>query len=130
MDWEKYQNEALSYWKAANGAMTTKRLGNTVIYNLISLALENFLTSLLVKDLMLPQHSGIGSMLRELKKSHNVPESFFIDSRLVNRYMNFCSLEVMENIEPTNEDLHKMCSFMNQLKDWAENELFLIQETN
>lgn len=128
MDWEKYYNEAIGYFNTAIGAKEKKKLGNMVIYNLVSISIENLITSLLVRDGMLPQHSGIGSMLRELKKNYEVPKSFYEDARLLNRYMNFCSLEIMPKLEPTDEDIEKMCSFMNELKDWIEIQLSTISK--
>ena len=128
MDWEKIYNESCSYIKTANGAMKTKRLGNTVVYNLVSLAVENLLTALLMRDSMLPEHSSIGSMLRELKKTYDVPDSFFESSRLLNKYMNFCSLEVMPTLVPSDGDIEKMCFFMNDLKIWIDNQLTLVSK--
>ena len=123
MDWEKYYDEASGYLKTAMGAMKKKRLGNTVVYNLVSMSIENLLTCLLIRDGMMPQHSGIGSMLREIKKNYEVPKSFFEDARLLNRYMDFCSLEIMPKLEPSDEDIEKMCSFMNELKEWIDIQL-------
>jgi len=113
--WCKYYDEAKSYSKAAFGSFNKKRLGNYVVYNLIGLAIENYLTALCMKLENIPDHSSIGAMLRLLKKQVEVPESFFIESRFLNKFMNFCSLEVLETPEPSNSDLVRMLSFTNDV---------------
>ena len=129
MEWEKYYNEALAYGKAAKGGLAKSKLGNHVLYNLISLAIENLLTALMVRDSMLPQHSAIGSMLHELKKNYHVPQAFFQQVKLINRYMDFCSLEIVQHHEPSVDDLNKMCLFMEDLKEWVEIHLHKVQKT-
>ena len=120
-EWEKYYNEAASYSKAAFGAFNKNLLGSHVIYNLIGLSIENYLTAICVKFNILPEHSSIGSMLHLLKKQVEIPESFAAESRFMNRFMNFCSLEVLETPEPGNSDLVRMLSFTDDVKNLAEN---------
>lgn len=119
-DWRKYYGEAASYSKAAFGAFNKKRLGNNVIYNLIGLAIENYLTALCMKFDILPEHSSIGSMLHLIKKQAEIPESFAAESRFMNKFMNFCSLEVLETPEPTNSDLVRMLSFTSDVQYFSD----------
>ena len=119
-NWKKYYDEASSYSKAAFGAFNNKRLGNHVVYNLIGLSLENYLTALCMNVNVMPEHSSIGSMLRLLKKHMEVPESFILESRFVNKFMNFCSLDIMETPEPSNSDLVRMLSFTDDVKNFSE----------
>jgi HEPN domain-containing protein len=77
-EWEKYRDEAEAYCKTVNGMVTKRRnLGNAVLYNLIGLSLEAYLTAALMKNDFMPVHSSVGSMFRELKRYYEVPESFF-----------------------------------------------------
>ncbi len=122
-DWEKYYNEASSYSKAAFGAFNKKKLGGHVIYNLIGLAIENYLTALCMKFNLMPEHSSIGSMIHLLKKQVEIPESFGAESRFMNKFMNFCSLEVMETPEPKTSDLVRMLSFTEDVKNFTEENL-------
>lgn len=122
-DWEKYYDEASSYSKAAFGAFNKKKLGGHVIYNLIGLAIENYLTALCMKLDLMPEHSSIGSMIHLLKKQVEVPESFGAESRFMNKFMNFCSLEVMETPEPKTSDLVRMLSFTEDVKNFTEENL-------
>jgi len=122
-EWEKYYNEASSYSKAAFGAFNKKKLGAHVIYNLIGLAIENYLTALCMKFDVMPEHSSIGSMIHLLKKQVEVPESFGAESRFMNKFMNFCSLEVMETPEPKVSDLVRMLSFTEDVKSFTEENL-------
>lgn len=118
--WKKYYDEAASYSKAAFGAFNNQRLGNHVVYNLIGLANENYLTALCMKLDVLPEHSSINSMLRLLKKQIEIPETFSVESRFINKFMNFCSLEVLETPEPSNSDLVRMLSFTDDVRVFVE----------
>lgn len=122
-DWKKYYDEAASYSKAAFGAFNKKKLGGHVVYNLIGLAIENYLTALCMKFDILPEHSSIGSMLHLLKKQIEIPESFPAESRFINKFMNFCSLEVLETPEPSESDLSRMLSFTENIKIFTEEKL-------
>ena len=127
--WNGYYSEAEAYYKATVGAKKKGRpFGNLVYYNLIGLALEGFLTSLIRKDGSLPEHSSISSMLRMLKKKHDVPESFTEESRFYNRFMNFCSLEVLETLEPTDEEIDRMIRFVEDLKTWIDKNERVLEE--
>ena len=119
-DWKRYYDEAESYSKAAFGAFNKKKLGGHVVYNLIGLAIENYLTAICMKFNVLPEHSSIGSMLHMLKKQIEIPENFAPEARFINKFMNFCSLEIMDMPEPGISDLVRMLSFTEDIKNFAE----------
>jgi len=125
MEWESYYLEATDYYKAALGASRKNTLGNLVIYNVVAMSIENYMTSILMKSGFIPEHSSISSMYRELKKNHNAPEEFRAEVRFMNRFMNFCSLEVTPVIVPTNDEIARMISFASALKEWVEPQLNL-----
>lgn len=131
-EWEKFFDEGLAYCKVAIGAKSKGKLGNTVIYNTVGLAIESLLMSLLAQQNMYPEHSSIGTMLRAIKKFAPVPEEFFVESRFMNSFMNFCALEVVEEKIPTDEEIDRMVNFVIDLKIWAEKNLYaeaeIIQE--
>ena len=118
MEWKSYYTEAADYSKVAKGASQKKTLGNLVIYNVVAMSIENYMTSLLMKSGFIPEHSSISSMYRELKKNHNAPEEFHAEVRFMNRFMNFCSLEVAPEIIPTDEEVARMIGFMTSLETW------------
>ena len=123
MEWKSYYSEASDYYKTAYGAAQKKRLGNLVIYNLVAMSIENYMTSVLMKAGFIPEHSSISSMYRELKKNHNAPEEFHAEVRFMNRFMNFCSLEPAPEIVPTDEEIKRMVNFATSLKDWTNSYL-------
>jgi len=123
--WEKFFDEGLAYCKVAIGAKSKRKLGNTVIYNTVGLALESLLMAVLAQQNMYPEHSGVGSMLRTIKKFAPVPEAFFVESRFMNSFMNFCALEVVEERIPTDEEIERMVKFVIDLKIWAEKNLYI-----
>ncbi len=120
MDWKSYYTEGTDYYNAAMGASQKKTLGNLVIYNVVSMSVENYMTCLLMKTGLIPEHSSISGMFRELKKLYVVPEVFQSEIRFLNRFMNFCSLEVAPVIVPDDEEVTRMILFNSSLKDWVE----------
>jgi hypothetical protein len=129
MEWESYYSEATDYYKAALGASMKNTLGNLVIYNVVAMSIENYMTSVLMKAGFIPEHSSISSMYRELKKNHNAPEEFHAEVRFMNRFMNFCSLEPTPEIVPTDEEIKRMVSFATSLKEWTSDCLAIESKT-
>ena len=123
MEWKSYYLEATDYYKAALGASVKNTLGNLVIYNVVAMSIENYMTSVLMKSGFIPEHSSISSMYRELKKNHNAPEEFHAEVRFMNRFMNFCSLEPTPEIVPTDDEIKRMVSFATSLKEWTNDYL-------
>ncbi|MBW8333020.1 MAG: hypothetical protein K0M40_13430 [Prolixibacteraceae bacterium] len=82
------------------------------------------MSGILMKLGFVPEHSSISSMYRELKKNHNAPEAFHAEVRFMNRFMNFCSLEVAPILIPTDSELSRMIIFATLLKEWIEPILF------
>ena len=123
-NWEKYYEEGNSYSKSAFGSFNKGKFGSQVIYNLLSMGIENYLTALCIKSGSLPEHSGITAMLRQVAKAMEVPANFQDEARFVNSFMNFCSLEVFEPKDPTRSDLVRMLSFADELKRFCEKTLF------
>ena len=129
MEWESYYLEATDYYKAALGASVKNTLGNLVIYNVVAMSIENYMTSVLMKSGFIPEHSSISSMYRELKKNHNAPEKFHAEVRFMNRFMNFCSLEPTPEIVPTDDEIKRMVSFATSLKEWTNDCLAIESKT-
>jgi len=122
-DWKKYYDEAESYAKGALGAFNKSKLGSQVVYNLIGLAIENYLTALCISRSMMPEHSSIGGMIRQLGKETEIPVNFVVEARFINKFMNFCSLEVFEPRDPSHTDLLRMLRFVNDVKQFCNESL-------
>ncbi|WP_297087325.1 HEPN domain-containing protein [uncultured Draconibacterium sp.] len=118
-NWTKYFDEADRYTKAAEGSFKKEKLGSLVVYNVLSMAVENYLTALCVSTGDMPEHSGITAMLKQIGKKMEIPEEFHAEARFINRFMNFCSLEVLETKEPTREELARMLDFTAALKEYC-----------
>ena len=125
--WKKYFDDANGYSKAAIGSSSKKKFGSQVVYNLISMAIENYLTALCISSGEMPEHEGISYMLRQVAKNIEIPEPFHQEARFMNRFMNYCSLEVQEPIDPTHEELARMIGFMGDLKSFCEGLLLIGQ---
>jgi len=130
MEWKSYYSEASDYYKTAFGAAQKKTLGNLVIYNVVAMSIENYMTCVLLKSGFIPEHSSISSMYRELKKNHNAPEEFHAEVRFMNRFMNFCSLEPSPAIVPTDQEINRMVNFATSLKEWTNEYLEVETKVN
>lgn len=130
MEWESYFTEASDFSRVATGAVKKGTLGNMVIYNVIGIAVENFMTTLLMREGFIPEHSSISGMLRELKKIMPVPEEFTLEVRFMNSFMNFCSLEVTPVKIPTDEETVRMLGFVKSLEAWTASCLAIERKTN
>ncbi len=119
MDWESYYKEAVDYCHVAQNASRKRKLGNMVIYNIVGMSIENFMTSLLIREGNFPEHSSISGMLREIKKIMPVPEEFTAGVRFMNSFMNFCSLEVVPEKIPTDDEIVRMVDFVSSFQDWT-----------
>lgn len=120
LEFEKYLTEANSYAKAAFGAFEKNRLGSQVVYNLVGLAIENYLTALCMNYNIMPEHSSIASMLSLLKKQIEVPQHFQTEARFMNKFMNFCALDIFEPKDPSRANLARMLSFTEEVKVLCE----------
>lgn len=129
-EWKKYYDEGAAYSKVSQGAAQKGKLGNIVIYNMVSMAAEGFLTSLLAREGVFPEHSSISGMLRELKKRIPVPDEFTVEVRFLNLFMNFCSLEVVEERIPTDGEVQRMSRFISELQTWVESCLFQVSKAS
>lgn len=89
-------------------------LGMMVIYN-IGMSVENFMTRLLIYDGIFPEHSSISRMLREIKKIMPLPEEFMYGVWFMNSVMSFCSLEVVTEKVPTDDEIIRMVDFVTSL---------------
>jgi len=64
-----------------------------------------------------------------LKKQMEIPETFSAEVRFINKFMNFCSLEIMETPEPEIPDLVRMLGFTDDVKNLAVKTLGTTSET-
>ncbi len=119
-NWNKYFDDANSYTKVAVGSFKKEKLGSMVVYNLLSMAVENYITALITSTGEMPEHSGITAMLKQIGKKMEIPEAFHVEARFINRFMNFCSLEALETLEPTRDELSRMLGYTEVLKEFCE----------
>lgn len=119
-EWENYYAEATDYCNVARNAARKGKLGNMVIYNIVCMSVENFMTSILVSEGIYPEHSSITVMMREIKKLREIPDKFSSEVRFLNSFMNFCSLEVTPEKIPTDEEVARMAAFVGDFKEWTQ----------
>lgn len=129
-EWKKYYNEAVDFSKVSQSAAQKGKLGNVVIYHMVSMAIEGFMTGILIREGYYSEHSSISGMMREIKKRMTVPDEFSTEVRFLNSFMNFCSLEVVPERIPSDEEIKRMSLFISDFHAWVDSCLFQINKAS
>lgn len=124
----KAYNDAVCYHSAAKGLWEKKRVDNETVYNIVSLAIEQYSMVLTSQIGFLPVHSGLTSVFREIKKRINLPDNFIDQVRFLNRFMVYCSLERITTIDISDDDVSKMIHFLDEFGSFVK--LRFYEETN
>ncbi len=96
------------------------KLGAEVLYNFICLGIESVLTSVLMAENKMVDHSGISNMLRELQTVEPVNEKWLEAARRMNRFSNYCTLEPVAVKIPTTEELEQFIQFGQEVGEYAK----------
>lgn len=121
--WDKYIDAANGYHKAAAGAFKKGKLGSQVVFNLLSMSVENYFTALCLSIGEMPEQSLIADIQKQVGKKVEMPANFREEVRFMTSFMNFCSLEILEMKNPTCDELKRMLGFADELKLFCEKEL-------
>lgn len=112
-NWKEVWEEGLAY------AQTIKKLDpdntkldNHTIYNMVCMACESMLTAVIGMHGEMAEHSTVSGMLRVLGTKVAVPDHLIQESRFLNRFNTYCSLESVPAKEITTEDIKKMKDFI------------------
>lgn len=123
MKWSTDYQAACNYRDAAKGLWEKKKVDNETIYNIVSLAVEQYASTLTSWLNFMPVHSGLVSVFRELKKRVDMPEHFTDQVRFLNKFMTYCSLDIMPKVEISDEETAQMLIFMEELGQFVHQTL-------
>lgn len=127
MDWGKELIKARLYAKAVDGMLKNRKFDNETLYHIICLSIEGYTLALAYMMNYIPTHSGLSFVVRELGKKMNLPSHFVDESRFLNSFMTYCSLDFEEPKKVSEPDLTRMVSFLTDIKLFTEEKAKIIQ---
>jgi hypothetical protein len=119
MNWMKELEEARQYAKAAEGMKENRKVDNETLYHIICLSVEKYLATLTGMLNYIPMHSGLTFVVRELGKKMEMPSGFLDETRFLNSFMTYCSLDFEKPKEISESDLLRMVTFLTQMADFT-----------
>lgn len=112
-NWNDVWEEGLAYAKTIKKLdPNNTKLDNHTIYNMVCMACESMLTAVIGMFGEMAEHSTVSGMLRVLGTKAEVPEYIIEQSRFLNRFNTYCSLDAIPAKEITTEDIVKMKDFI------------------
>jgi hypothetical protein len=116
MNWDKDLNDACLYASAAKGMKKNQKIDNETLYHIICLSAEKFASSLASMVNYIPMHSGLTFVMRELAKRMELPPTFVNETKFLNSFMVYCSLDFQKPKDISDDDVDRMIKFVNELK--------------
>lgn len=112
-NWNEVWEEGLDYAKTIKRLdPNNTKLDNHTIYNMVCMACESMLTAIIGMYGEMAEHSTVSGMLRVLGTKTEVPDNLIAQSRFLNRFNTYCSLDSIPAKEITKEDIIKMKDFI------------------
>ncbi|MBN2615534.1 MAG: hypothetical protein JXR71_07540 [Bacteroidales bacterium] len=120
MDWKKEYSEGLQFASTAKGMQNKEKVDNETLYNIIALAIEKFTSSLASKLNYIPMNSSLVFIFRELSGKINIPAHFIDEASFMNRFMIYCSLDIVPVKAISKADVLRMIAFMDEVASYTE----------
>jgi hypothetical protein len=106
--------------KLSSGQNITQKLGVQVTYQLACVGIEYVLTGLLFAFDEVIEHGNILLMLKKLQKHISIDESWIDEARFINRFGEFCSLDIIQQRVPTPADIERMVKFASSMATFGK----------
>ncbi len=100
-----------------------KKLGGSVTYQMACIGIEAVLTGVLFNYNEVIEHGNILLMIKKLAKHTPIPEDWYPEARFINRFENFCSLDIAPQTHPAEEDLVRIAAFAREIGIFGNNYL-------
>ena len=120
MDWEKEHSEGLQFASTAKGMLNKEKVDNETLYNIIALAIEKFTSALASKMNYIPMNSSLVFVFRELSRKTDIPAHFVDEASFMNRFMTYCSLDIVPVRTISKDDVLRMFAFMDEVSLFTE----------
>lgn len=118
--WHKDLEEAHQYALAAEGLKINGKVDNETLYHIVCLSVEKYTASLAGMLNYIPMHSSLTFVVRELGKKMELPTYFMDESRFLNSFMTYCSLDFEKPKEISEADKERMFAFLKDLKVFTQ----------
>lgn len=115
MSWIEDYNEGAQYATTAKGMMEKERVNNETLYNIIGLAIEKYTSSLASVVNYIPMNSSLVFIFKELSRKMSIPSHFVEEASFMNRFMTYCSLDIVPAKNISHEDIIRMKDFMEEV---------------
>lgn len=123
-DWKFYFNEGKSYLDTCKKLIIKRgTFDNEFLYNLSILAGERLVLGTLLSYDYIPSSTSLAGMLNEGKSFYELNEELSKGSRLINKFQQFCSLEVVTLTVPDDTELEKIINYMVAIESFCDNNL-------
>ncbi len=120
MDWNKEFKDACLYARTAKGMNKSQKVDNETLYHIICLSVEKFTAALASMVNYIPMHSGLTFVMRELSKKMELPANFVEETKFLNSFMVYCSLDFQTPKEITQENIERMLLFLDELNGFVD----------
>ena len=123
-DWSFYYAEGESYLKTCKGLVgNKKKFDNEFLYHLAVLAGERLILGLLMSYDYIPAATSLTGMVIEGKSFYKYNDELLKGGRLINKFQNFCSLDVVALTVPNDEEMFKIVDYINSLYVFSKENL-------
>ena len=118
-EWDFYYKEGLGFYKSATNSYAGKgkAFNNELLFNIISMAMERMLVSLLLYNKKMPLSEMVSGLIRELKDVVEWPEEFRSEVRWLNKFVHLCSLDPTPMKVPDDEEMKKVMKIAKEVKE-------------
>ncbi len=120
-DWNFYYNEGKSYLGTCQRLIINRgAFDNEFIYHLAVLAGERLALGLLLSYDWIPSSTSLSGMLQEGRDFYTFDKSLLEGARLINKFQNFCALDVAPLTVPENEELEKIVKYIEKVEVFCD----------
>lgn len=123
MSWKQDYQEACQYAKTVDGMVLNRKVDNETIYHILCLSVEKYMSSLASMLNYIPMHSGLTFVMRELAKKIELPEHFVDETKFLNGFMVYCSLDFIKPKPVSEADVTRMLAFLKELGEFTSLQL-------
>jgi len=120
MDWKKDYAEGLQFASTAKGMLNKAKVDNETLYNIIALAIEKYTSALASKLNYIPMNSSLVYIFKELSRKTSIPSHFIDEASFMNRFMIYCSLDIVPAKAISKDDVLRMITFMDEVASFTE----------
>ncbi len=123
-DWKFYYDEGESYLKTCKKLSIKKGpFNNEFLYHLAVLAGERLALGLLLSYGHIPAATSLSGMLQEGGDFYSFDKSLLEGTRLINKFQNFCALDVERLTVPNDEEIIKIVEYIEEIENFCEQNL-------